>query len=80
MHNIGYNLPTLPTQLRELQAEKQIAQQQKDISKKEMDRVITESVSNKKKLEAIKGQRQKDGNELSAMRHLKDKALQVCIT
>ena len=42
-----------------------------------MERVITESVANKKKLEAIKGQQQKDGNELSAMRHLKDKALQV---
>jgi hypothetical protein len=43
-----------------------------------MERVINESVSNKKKLEAIKSQRQKDGNELSAMRHLKEKALQVC--
>lgn len=64
-------------QLRELQAEKQIAGQQKDIAKKELERVITESVTNKKKLEAIKSQRQKDGNELSAMRHLKDKALQV---
>ncbi len=42
-----------------------------------MERIITESVSNKKKLEAIKSQRQKDGSELSAMRHLKDKALQV---
>ncbi len=58
-------------------AEKQIFDQQKEISKKEMDRVITESVTNKKKLEAIKAQRQKDGNELSAMRHIKDKAMQV---
>ena len=65
-------------QLRELLAEKQIFEQQKDIAKKEMERVITESVTNKKKLEAIKAQRQKDGSDLSAMRHLKDKALQVC--
>ena len=44
-----------------------------------MDRVINESVANKKKLEAIKSQRQKDGNELNVMKHIKDKALQVGI-
>ena len=66
-------------QLRELMAEKQIFEQQREITKKEMERLITESVSNKKKLEAIKAQRQKDGNDLSAMRHIKDKAVQVCI-
>ena len=52
-------------------------EQQRDIAKKELERVITDSVTNKKKLETIKAQRQKDAKDLSAMRHLKDKAVQV---
>jgi len=64
--------------LREFKAEKQIAEQQKDIAKKELDRVITESVNTKKKLETIMIQRSKDAKDLSAMRHIKDKTVQVC--
>ncbi len=63
--------------MRELRAEKHIAEQQKDIAKKELDRVITDSVNAKKKLETIMIQRSKDAKELSAMRHIKDKTMQV---
>ena len=52
-------------------------EQQRFIAKKEMERVITDSVSCKKKLDVIKAQRQKDAKDLSCMKHLKDKAVQV---
>ena len=52
------------SQLRELQAEKEILEQQRDIANKERERVIGEAVALKKKLEAIKAQRQKDAKEL----------------
>ncbi len=64
--------------MRELQAEKQILEQQRDIANKERERVIGDLVGLKKKLETIKAQRQKDAKDLSLMRHLKDKAVQVC--
>ena len=52
-------------------------EQQRDIANKERERVINELVGLKKKLETIKVQRQKDAKDLSLMRHLKDKAVQV---
>ena len=64
------------TRLRELQAEKEILEQQRDIANKEREKVITDAVALKRKLETIKTQRQKDAKDLSAMRHLKDKAVQ----
>ena len=68
------------SQLRELQAEKQILEQQRDIANKEREKMITDNVQFRKKLETIKIQRQKDAKDLSAMRHVKDKALTgVCV-
>ena len=64
-------------QIRELQAEKQIMEQQRDIANTERERVITDCVGLKKKLEAMMLQRQKDAKDLSAMRHVKEKAFQV---
>ena len=83
-HTHSHPHPRLPppppyTQLRELQAEKQILEQQRDIANKERERVINDLVGLKKKLETIKSQRQKDAKDLSVMRHLKDKAVQVCV-
>lgn len=72
---LQHDLCTL--QLRELQAEKQIMEQQRDIANTERERVITESVNLKKKLEQMMLQRQKDAKDLSAMRHVKEKAFQV---
>ena len=43
------------------------------------EKVSTELFAAKRKLETIKTQRQKDAKDLSAMRHLKDKAQQVGI-
>ena len=63
-----------------MKAEKQIAELQKDIAKKELDRAITDSVNAKKKLETLMIQRSKDAKELSAMRHIKDKTMQVGVT
>ena len=40
--------------------------------------MINDLVGLKKKLDTIKTQRQKDAKDLSLMRHLKDKAVQVC--
>jgi len=39
--------------------------------------LITELVGLKRKLDTIKTQRQKDAKELSTMRHLKDKTMDV---
>ena len=64
------------TRLSELQAEKDILEQQRDIANKEREKVISEVVALRRKLETIKTQRQKDAKDLSAMRHLKDKAAQ----
>lgn len=64
-------------QLQELQAEKRILEQQRDIANTERERVITESVSLRKKLEAMMAQRQKDAKDLNAMRHVKEKAFSV---
>ena len=52
------------SQLRELQAEKEILEQQRDIANKERERVIGEAVALKKKLETIKTQRQRDAKDL----------------
>ena len=64
-------------QLQELLAEKQIVEQQRDIANTERERVITESVNLKKKLELMNSQRQRDAKDLNAMRHVKEKAFQV---
>lgn len=66
----------LQTKLIELQAEKIILEKHRDVANKERDRVVTEVISLKKKLEAIKNQRHKDAKELATMRRQKDKALQ----
>ena len=50
---------------------------QRDIANTEREKVITDCVGLKKKLEAMMLQRQKDAKDLSAMRHLKEKAFQV---
>ena len=52
-------------------------EQQRDIANTERERVITDCVGLKKKLEAMMLQRQKDAKDLSAMRHVKEKAFQV---
>ena len=52
-------------------------EQQRDIANTERERVITESVNLKKKLELMNSQRQRDAKDLSAMRHVKEKAFQV---
>lgn len=52
-------------------------EQQRDIANTERERVITESVNLKKKLESMNMQRQRDAKDLSAMRHVKEKAIQV---
>ena len=52
-------------------------EQQRDIANTEREKVITESVNLKKKLELMISQRQKDAKDLSAMRHVKEKAFQV---
>lgn len=67
----------LESQIQTLQAEKQIMEQQRDIANTERERVITDCVGLKKKLEAMMLQRQKDAKDLSAMRHVKEKAFQV---
>lgn len=65
----------LETQLLELQTEKTLVEKQRDIALKERDRVVTDAISLKKKLETIKAQRQKDAKELASMRKHKDKAV-----
>ena len=67
------------TQLQELQAEKQILEQQRDIANTERERVIMDCVNLKKKLEGMNLQRHKDAKELSTMRHIKEKAFQVSV-
>ena len=52
---------------------------QRDIANTERERVITDCVGLKKKLEAMMSQRQKDAKDLSAMRHVKEKAFQVSL-
>ena len=69
----------LESQIQTLQAEKQIMEQQRDIANTERERVITDCVGLKKKLEAMMLQRQKDAKDLSAMRHVKEKAFQVSL-
>ncbi len=64
-------------QIKTLQTERQIMEQQRDIANEEREKVITERVGLKKKLEAMMLQRQKDAKDLSAMRHVKEKAFQV---
>ena len=54
-------------------------EQQRDIANTEREKVITESVNLKKKLELMISQRQKDAKDLSAMRHVKEKAFQVFV-
>ena len=66
-------------QIQTLQAEKQIMEHQRDIANTERERVITDCVGLKKKLEAMMSQRQKDAKDLSAMRHVKEKAFQVSL-
>lgn len=66
----------LQTQLMELQTEKTLLEKQRDAASRERDRVVADATSLKKKLEIIKGQRQKDAKELAAMRRLRDRALQ----
>ncbi len=64
------------TRVRELQAENELLEQKRVIAKKEREKVISEVVGLRRKLDTIKTQRQKDAKELSGMRHLKDKAVQ----
>lgn len=52
-------------------------EQQRDIANTERKRVITECVNLKKKLETMKSQRQSDIKEFGAMKHIKEKAVQV---
>jgi hypothetical protein len=65
----------LQTQLLELQTERTLIERQRDIALLERDRVLTDALQVKKKLEAIKSQRQKDAKELASMRKLKDKTV-----
>ncbi len=64
------------TRLRELQAENELLEQKRDIANKEREKMIVEVVALRRKLDTIKTQRQKDAKDLSAMRHLKDRAVQ----
>ena len=66
----------LQSRIVELSAEKDCAIEQRKISTKEKERVITENVSLKNKLESIMMQRQKDAKELGNMRRSKDQAYQ----
>ena len=61
------------TQLRELQSEKEILVQHRDIANREREKMASDNIAMKRKLDAIKMQRQKDANDLSTMRVLKDK-------
>ena len=56
------------------QTEKALLEKQRDIASRERDRVVTDAISLKKKLETIKQQRQKDAKELATMRKQRDKA------
>ena len=56
------------------QTEKSLLEKQRDIAIQERDRVVTDAISLKKKLETIKQQRQKDAKELATMRKQRDKA------
>ena len=66
----------LQSRIVELSAEKDCAIEQRKIATKEKERVITENVSLKNKLESIMMQRQKDAKELGNMRRSKDQAYQ----
>ena len=66
----------LQSRIVELSAEKDCATEQRKIATKEKERVITENVSLKNKLESIMMQRQKDAKELGSMRRSKDQAYQ----
>lgn len=66
----------LQSRIVELSAEKDCATEQRKIATKEKERVITENVSLKNKLESIMMQRQKDAKELGNMRRSKDQAYQ----
>ena len=66
----------LQSRIVELSAEKDCAIDHRNIATKEKERVITENVSLKNKLESIMMQRQKDAKELGNMRRLKDQAYQ----
>ena len=66
----------LQSRMVELSAEKDCAIEQRKIATKEKERVITENVTLKNKLEAITMQRQKDAKELGNMRRSKEQAHQ----
>lgn len=64
------------TRLREIQAENELLEQKRDIANKEREKMTTEIVALRRKLDTIMTQRKKDAKDLGAMRHLKDKAVQ----
>lgn len=66
----------LQSQLIEVQAERDCATEHRKAAAKEKERVITENVGLKNKLDAIMLQRQKDAKELGTMRRAKDQSHQ----
>lgn len=61
------------TQLKEVLAEREILVQHQKIADHEREKMASENVAMKRKLDTIKRQRQQDATDLSTMRVLKDK-------